>query len=1038
MPIALDQLLSDWKEIELFQPEELAQLESAVTEAGTACSADKLLEQLVQDRRLTAFQAQRCQAGRARELRLGNYLLIEKLGEGGMGAVYQAVHTRLRRTVALKTISAKAIDRGLLERFHREVLAIGQLDHPHVVRAAHASEDRGVSYLVMEYVAGENLAQVVQRHGRLTVADACEAVRQAAEGLEYIHRRGLVHRDLKPSNLMLTPEGQVKILDLGLAVLRAGEAQADRLTADGEAVGTIDYMAPEQAIGSRDVDIRADLYSLGCTLYRLLTGQPVFCGPQYPGKVQRLMGHLRDPAPPIASLRPDLPPPLAALIDRLLAKSPAERLQIPSELVAALLPFAVGANLPRLLAEGSPAAGTAATVELPPQPRLTLAEPQARPRRWTAAALVPLATCAIVGIAAATYAYRVLPRNALPPSPLLPPIAENKPAEKSSEEHSTLGKAHLDKREYQQAIVCFDQAIRLDPANGLAYRRRGACYAGLKEWERAIGDYTEGIRLNPTAAAPYSNRGRAHHALQEFDLAVADFSEAIRLAPTESLHHSSRGEAHLEQQRYEAAIADFNVAIQLDSTRSRTFLLRGVAYARQQAIDLAIADYSEAIRLDPQNATAYSNRGFNYATKKMWEQAIADFSAAIKLQPQEPSYLVSRGQMYRMQGQHDAALTDFNAALGMQPHSVAALHQRGLTYHAQGKFDLSIADQTEILRLDPNSTVAMNNRGYARQAKEEYDLALVDYDEVLRREPTNTWTLRNRADVHYDRKDYAKSISDYDEVIRLDPGSPGALNNRGLAHAMRNEILLAIADYSAAIRRNSQDALPFYNRGNAFLDQKDYGQAIADYDNAILLNPDRSDYYVRRGTAHLNHKAADLAISDFTEAIRLDAKNSRAFWLRGVSHGNKREHELAVADFSEAIRLDPNDAEQYEHRGRSHNALGRFDLALADFDAAVRTDPRNVSALNSRAWLRATCPDATFRDGEQAVADATQACALQEWKDAAYLDTLAAAYAEMGDFAKAIEWQTKALERDLPENKSRHQQRLELFRTQQPYRTDKP
>ena len=281
--------------------------------------------------------------------RLGQYLLLQALPGGGMGQVYKAQHVKLGSLVAVKLLPQwRLADPQAVERFEQEMQAAGKLIHAHIVRALDAGEVDGVHYLAMEYVEGLDLAEVARRCGPLSVPDACELIRQAALGLQHLHEHELVHRDLKPSNLMLTPEGTVKILDLGLALLRDPRDRSAPLTVTGNVMGTLDYMAPEQADNSHAVDIRADLYSLGATLYRLLTGRAPLegCGSNTPlGKLQALA--TLEPAS-VRKSRPDVPPDLARVLARLLAKTPAQRFAGPSETAAAVAPFASGADLSRL------------------------------------------------------------------------------------------------------------------------------------------------------------------------------------------------------------------------------------------------------------------------------------------------------------------------------------------------------------------------------------------------------------------------------------------------------------------------------------------------------------------------------------------------------------------------------------------------------------------------------------------------------------------------------------------------------------------
>lgn len=287
-------------------------------------------------------------SGRGERVQVGtelrDYRLLEPLGRGGMGTVYKALHTRLNRIVALKVLAPHWHDRpGAQERFEREMKAIGQLRHPNIIQATDAGEAGGVAFLVMEYVEGIDLGRLLTRRGPLPLVEACEVVRQAALGLQHAHAQGLIHRDVKPSNLFLTRDGEVKLLDLGLALFTADthpEGAWDSAEDDTDAglsgaviLGTHAYMAPEQRVDSHAVDHRADLYSLGCTLYCLVHGTP----------------------PPEKDPRVDREP--ADVLEKLLAKRPVDRYATGAEVAAALHRRAKGANLKALLTEewtGSP------------------------------------------------------------------------------------------------------------------------------------------------------------------------------------------------------------------------------------------------------------------------------------------------------------------------------------------------------------------------------------------------------------------------------------------------------------------------------------------------------------------------------------------------------------------------------------------------------------------------------------------------------------------------------------------------------------
>jgi serine/threonine protein kinase len=272
------------------------------------------------------------------------YKLLGLLGKGGMGTVYKAEHRAMKRLVALKMIAGSLINNAAsVKRFEQEIVAAARLSHPNVVTAYDAEEYAGFHFLVMEFVEGVDVGQIVKTGGPLPVVDACDYVRQAAMGLQHAFEQGMVHRDIKPQHLIRTPDGRIKILDFGLARFVSESAPGAGLTESRAIMGTPDYVAPEQLQDSRKADIRADIYGLGCTLYFLLTGQPPFpAGTAF----QKYMAHVDRAPQSVAELRKDLPPGLPPIVERMMAKLPALRFQTPMDVAQALVPIINSAASP--------------------------------------------------------------------------------------------------------------------------------------------------------------------------------------------------------------------------------------------------------------------------------------------------------------------------------------------------------------------------------------------------------------------------------------------------------------------------------------------------------------------------------------------------------------------------------------------------------------------------------------------------------------------------------------------------------------------
>jgi hypothetical protein len=489
------------------------------------------------------------------------YRVVSLLGQGGMGAVYKAEHLVMDRPVALKVIKPALLsDTAAFARFRQEVKAAGKLAHPNIVTAHDADHAGDLHFLVMEFVEGQNLADYLRRKGQLPIVEACNYVRQAALGLQHAHERGMIHRDIKPQNLMRTPTGQVKILDFGLArfVRNAGESSGP-LTAQGVVMGTADYIAPEQTRDARQADIRSDIYSLGCTLYHLLSGRVPF---PTGGTVEKMVQHAIDPPTPLAELRPDLPIRLVKVVERMMAKDPARRHQTPIEVDRSLAPFApeVGTGLEvadalparpaagrseatgerpakahadhpwveKLRAMHGPPAGQTTEAEIPAQ-NLEPEQPRQKPsggrRQLIVAAVVAVFFVCVVPLGLIVLWFVQASRDVARPV-LKATAAAATPSPKR------LPPTPVEMKMPSAPVPIPPVATPGEPVDNAARWRRAQTYLKNKQWDKAEADWAKLLGYRPTGTFRvewsdfYAEQGRWDRAIADQEIVVTRYTEA--------------------------------------------------------------------------------------------------------------------------------------------------------------------------------------------------------------------------------------------------------------------------------------------------------------------------------------------------------------------------------------------------------------------------------------------------------------------------------------------------------------------------------
>lgn len=657
------------------------------------------------------------------------YELISLLGQGGMGSVYKVKDKNLDSVFAVKVLrSDLALEQGAVKRFEQEAIAASQLTHPNLVAVyENGVTHDGEPFLVMDYVAGENLSQLMSRDGYLTVSRAIEIFVQLSDAIAHAHSKGVIHRDLKPSNVLVTKTENgadfVKIVDFGIAkVMPASDKDAATLTQTGELFGSPLYMSPEQCLGDR-LDLRSDIYSIGCLMYEAVTGKPPFTGSN---PIKIIFKHVNEPPPPIRKPLSghDVPLGLEAIILKCLEKSPDNRYQSAAELMHDLL----------LLQEGRE-----------PTCMKTGATTMTLRRRKKRIALY-IASCAslVVSLAACAALWHfqgptIINYFTPPPKEVehkKQSIADNefikdctlqiKAHPKVAKYYLTRGQAYRSAREYQLAINDMTMAIQLEPT-AEAYRERAWTYNMMAKWQEAIDDCDKAIKLDPKFTDAYISRARSYVELKNWPKALADSDVAIKLGPPHPVAHINRALALWKTDRIDEALKDLRKALMLDNTSYLALNMRSRIYNDIGKYDKAIEDLSAILAEKPEDFPRMAERADLYVKNKEYEKAAAEAKRLMSKSDHSWGHRVL-GRAYLGMGKLNEALSEFEAANKQTPNDDYCLTQLGITYRTMKDYDKAIKYFNEAISRNPNFKDAYLERAEAFSKLGESDLARQDIE----------------------------------------------------------------------------------------------------------------------------------------------------------------------------------------------------------------------------------------------------------------------------------------------------------------------
>lgn len=529
-------------------------------------------------------------------------------------------------------------------------------------------------------------------------------------------------------------------------------------------------------------------------------------------------------------------------------------------------------------------------------------------------------------------------------------------------------------------------------------------------------------------------------ALGDYDTAIVRYSAALREnidSYQRALVYLNRGAAYNSKWRYDESIADHTQALRLNHKLSDAYAGRAWAYLRKNQMDKAIADLNNAIDLDPNSQSAYYNRALILLQRGEFDQALADLDEAVRCDPKSVDALIVRGFCHVAMNNLDQALASFDGAIVTAPFNAMAYIQRSKLYSRKGERDKQERDYQQALRLDPNIEKASEEylrwfgekqwelwaREFAAQSERDphklfqeaaiaeglggYDRAIAIYNAILSMnvDPARaSVATMNRGNANKAKNDLDKALVDYNQAIALDPKNGGAYVNRAFILSRQGKRKEAMDDYNEAVRLNPHLWQAYFNRAAELKEQGKLREALADLDHVTKLNPKFAGTYENRANIYARQGQLDKAISDYNAALQLDSSLAEVYVARAAVFVRKRDYLHALSDLQSA----------------AHGKSEKLD-----------------NVLNSLAWLRATCPEARMRNGKEAVDLAIRACDLSQWKNWGNIDTLAAAYAEAGNFDQAIKYQRQVVQMiKSSTNDSKIKRRLALYEQHKAYREE--